>query len=83
MGKKIITVFGATGMQGGSVALTFLTDPKLKSEWSVRAITRDTKKPASKNLAKLGAELVTVSLASFFIEGFTWLTRHNIIGGFE
>ncbi|KAK8064905.1 hscarg protein [Apiospora phragmitis] len=39
--KKLITVFGATGNQGGSVVQTFLHDAKLKNEWSVRGVTRD------------------------------------------
>lgn len=60
-GKKIITVFGATGTQGGSVAQIFLNDPKLKSEWTVRAVTRDTKKDSAKKLASQGAEVVSVS----------------------
>jgi len=60
-GKKIIAVFGATGAQGGSVAQIFLNDPKLKSEWTVRAVTRDTKKDAAKKLASQGAEVVSVS----------------------
>lgn len=56
-----MTVFGATGLQGGSVALTFLTDPKLSSDWSVRAVTRDINKDSSKSLAAQGAEVVAVS----------------------
>jgi len=59
--KKIITVFGATGAQGGSVASTFLTDPKLSSDWSVRAVTRDVNKDSSKSLAAKGAEVIAVS----------------------
>lgn len=58
--KKIITVFGATGAQGGSVADTFLTDPKLSADWSVRSVTRDIQKDSSKNLAARGAEVVAV-----------------------
>ena len=58
--KKIITVFGATGAQGGSVANIFLTDPKLSSNWSVRAVTRDINKDSSKSLAAKGAEVVAV-----------------------
>lgn len=61
MAKKIITVFGATGNQGGSVARTFLQDPKLKNDWTVRAVTRDTTKPAAQKLAAQGAEVVSVS----------------------
>ncbi|MBE7180458.1 MAG: NmrA family NAD(P)-binding protein, partial [Terriglobus roseus] len=59
--KKIITVFGATGNQGGSIAKSILSDPKASAEFRIRAVTRDTTKPASKALADKGAELVTVS----------------------
>lgn len=60
--KNIITVFGATGNQGGSVAQAFLNDPKLKNEWAVRGVTRDTSKDASKKLAAQGAEMVSADL---------------------
>lgn len=60
--KNIITVFGATGTQGGSVADIFLQDPKLKSSWSVRAVTRDTTKESAKKLQQKGAVVVAVSL---------------------
>jgi hypothetical protein len=59
--KKIITVFGATGQQGGPVAQIFLSDPKLKDEWAVRAVTRDTSKEPAKKLESQGAEVVAVS----------------------
>ena len=62
--KKIITVFGATGLQGGSVASKFLVDKALSSEWTVRAVTRDISKPAAQKLAEQGAEVVTVSISS-------------------
>jgi hypothetical protein len=58
--KKIITVFGATGGQGGGVASTFLNDPKLKDEWTVRGVTRDLNKDSAKRLAAQGAEVVQV-----------------------
>ncbi|KAK0671279.1 NmrA-like family-domain-containing protein [Cercophora samala] len=60
--KSIITVFGATGIQGGSVAAIFLHDPKLKSGWTVRAITRDTTKESAKKLQQQGAEVVAADL---------------------
>ncbi|KAI1355440.1 NmrA-like family protein [Xylaria sp. FL0043] len=60
--KRIITVFGATGNQGGAVANHFLNDPKLNSTWAVRAVTRDTSKDSAKKLASQGAEVVTADL---------------------
>lgn len=54
--KKIIAVFGATGAQGGSLARAILNDPK--SEFSVRAVTRDIHSGKAKLLADMGAEVV-------------------------
>lgn len=62
MSKKIITVFGATGNQGGSVVSFWSTHPELKSKYSIRAVTRDTTKPSAQALASLGAEVVAADL---------------------
>lgn len=62
MSKKIITVFGATGKQGGSVVKIFLTDPKLKTEWAVRCVTRDPSSEKAKTLVTMNVQLVTASL---------------------
>ena len=59
--KKVLVVFGATGMQGGSVLKSVLGDAKMREEWIVRGVTRDVSKPSAKALEKLGAETVTVS----------------------
>ena len=64
-GKKIITIFGSTGAQGGAVVDTFLSDPRLKSEWTVRAVTRDVTKDSAKALQSRGAEVIAVSPRSF------------------
>ena len=50
---KTILVGGATGQQGGAVVRHLL-----KGGWTVRALTRDPEKDASKALADLGAEVV-------------------------
>lgn len=52
--EKLITVCGATGGVGGSVARHML-----KQGWSVRALTRNTDSPAARALAELGAQLTT------------------------
>ena len=62
--SKLITVFGATGNQGGSVIKHILADAQLSSEFKIRGITRDVNKPAAKALADKGVELTTVSLLS-------------------
>ena len=54
--KKIITVFGATGAQGGGLVRAIATDPS--GEFSVRAVTRDVNSDKAKALAALGAEVV-------------------------
>ena len=60
MAKKIVAVFGATGAQGGGLAKAILNDPK--SEFSVRAITRDTTSEKAQELARMGAELVSADI---------------------
>ncbi|KAK2753334.1 hypothetical protein FQN55_003463 [Onygenales sp. PD_40] len=62
--SKIITVFGATGNQGGSVIRYILADPVLSKEFKIRGITRDTSKPSAKALAEKGVEVVTADMNS-------------------
>lgn len=54
--KKIITVFGATGAQGGGLARAILQDPN--SEFTVRAVTRAAHSDKARELAALGAEII-------------------------
>ncbi|KAG0012491.1 hypothetical protein BGZ82_002581 [Podila clonocystis] len=56
--SKILVVFGATGLQGGSVANYVLQDVQLSKEYKVRAVTRDPSQPAAKDLKNKGAEVV-------------------------
>lgn len=58
--KKLLVVFGATGIQGGSVARAILADPAASKQFNIRAVTRDPSKQAAKTLAQHGAELVKV-----------------------
>ena len=58
--KKIITVFGATGAQGGGLVRAILADKN--SEFTVRAVTRDAQSEKAKNLAQLGAEIVVADI---------------------
>ncbi len=51
--NHIVAVTGATGQQGGAVAKMLLN-----KGWRVRALTRDTLKPAAQALAQEGAEVV-------------------------
>jgi uncharacterized protein YbjT (DUF2867 family) len=59
-GKKIIVVFGATGAQGGGLAHAILTDPR--SEFSVRAVTRDPGSDKAKDLMAMGAEVIAADI---------------------
>lgn len=60
--KKIITVLGATGNQGGSVITALLAHPEIASQYSIRGITRDTTKPSAQKLLAKGVEPVKADL---------------------
>ncbi|KAH8429666.1 NmrA/HSCARG family protein [Aspergillus melleus] len=62
--SKLITVFGATGNQGGSVIRAIQANPKLSKEFKIRGITRDANKPAAKDLAAKGVEVVSADMSS-------------------
>lgn len=48
--SKILAVFGATGVQGGSVVNYVLNSPELSQEYKIRAITRDVNTDKAKQL---------------------------------
>ena len=58
MGKKIISVVGATGIQGSSVVDALLEE----GEYSIRAITRNPESENAKSLAAKGVEVVMADL---------------------
>jgi uncharacterized protein YbjT (DUF2867 family) len=58
--KEIITVFGATGAQGGGLVRSILADPD--GPFSARAVTRNANGDAARALAAAGAEVVTADL---------------------
>jgi uncharacterized protein YbjT (DUF2867 family) len=60
MASRIITVFGATGAQGGGLARALLAEPA--SGFAVRAVTRKPDSDAGRALAKAGAEVVAADL---------------------
>ncbi|KAB8336672.1 hypothetical protein FH972_020983 [Carpinus fangiana] len=60
--KKLLTVFGATGTQGRSVLNAVLAHPTLKTQFSLRGITRDPSKPNAQELTKLGVEMVRADM---------------------
>ncbi|KAG6148559.1 hypothetical protein E4U28_003979 [Claviceps purpurea] len=62
--SKILTVFGATGIQGGSVIRAILADKALSREFTIRGITRDVNKPAAQALAAKGVQVVKADMSS-------------------
>jgi uncharacterized protein YbjT (DUF2867 family) len=58
--SKIITVFGATGAQGGGLARAILADPQRR--FALRAVTRKPDSPAARALAAAGAEIIAADL---------------------
>ncbi|APG61078.1 NmrA/HSCARG family protein [Christiangramia salexigens] len=58
--KKIIAVVGATGAQGGGLVRAIMKDSQ--GPYTARAITRDVGSDKSKELEKLGAEVVKADL---------------------
>ncbi|CAK7209579.1 hypothetical protein SCUCBS95973_000488 [Sporothrix curviconia] len=60
--KKTITVFGATGNQGGSVVTALLASPALAAQYAIRGVTRDPTKPSAQKLAARGVEPIKADL---------------------
>jgi uncharacterized protein YbjT (DUF2867 family) len=58
--RKAIAVVGATGAQGGGLVRAILADAS--GEFTARALTRDINSAKAKDLAKLGAEVVSVNV---------------------
>ncbi|GHJ86534.1 hypothetical protein NliqN6_2936 [Naganishia liquefaciens] len=55
----LITVFGATGTQGGSVIAHLLSSSRA---YRIRAVTRDPSKPSGKKLGEKGCEVVKAEM---------------------
>ncbi|KAH8754584.1 hypothetical protein F5883DRAFT_573157 [Diaporthe sp. PMI_573] len=79
--QKVITVFGATGNQGGSVISAILSTD-LASQYAIRGVTRDPAKPSAQTLKAKGVEpikadlndpssLITAIKGSFAVYGVT------------
>jgi len=61
---KLITIFGSTGNQGGSVVRAILAHPELSRSWRIRGITRDPSKPNAVELSQQGVQMVAADLSS-------------------
>lgn len=62
MSKRLITIFGATGNQGGSVISTVLGHQNLSQQFALRGITRNTSSEKAKALASKGVDLAVADL---------------------
>jgi uncharacterized protein YbjT (DUF2867 family) len=60
MAAKLITVFGATGAQGGGLARAILADPQ--AGFALRAVTRKPDSAAARALADAGAQIAVGDL---------------------
>ncbi|KAI0376649.1 hypothetical protein F5Y04DRAFT_292477 [Hypomontagnella monticulosa] len=60
--SKLLTVFGATGQQGGALINHILDSPYLSSAFTLRGITRDSSKAAAIALKERGVEIVEADL---------------------
>jgi uncharacterized protein YbjT (DUF2867 family) len=67
--SKILTVIGATGTQGGSVAAAALSSGK----YDVRGVTRDINSDASKALRSKGVEMIVAD----------WNDEQSLVKAFE
>ncbi|KAI1350048.1 hypothetical protein F5Y01DRAFT_165072 [Xylaria sp. FL0043] len=59
---KLLTVFGATGQQGGALIDHILATPTLSSQFALRGVTRDASKPAAVALRERGVDIVEADL---------------------
>ncbi|KAL8791095.1 MAG: hypothetical protein Q9213_000302 [Squamulea squamosa] len=56
--SKLLTVFGATGLQGGSLLHYLLKRPDVLKSYRLRGVTRNVSKPAAVALQEAGVEMV-------------------------
>lgn len=60
--SKLLTVFGATGQQGGSLIAYALQNPQLNKMYNLRGVTRDTSKETARALRDRDVEVVQADL---------------------
>lgn len=58
--RKLLSVFGATGQQGGSLLRGLLKRPDVLKTYRLRGITRDVNKASAIALQDAGVEMVQV-----------------------
>ncbi|EMD00756.1 hypothetical protein BAUCODRAFT_182018 [Baudoinia panamericana UAMH 10762] len=60
--KKLLTIFGASGNQGGSVIDFVLSSGSLQAKYALRGITRDPSSSKSQALASKGVDMVKADM---------------------
>ncbi|TVY28036.1 NmrA-like family domain-containing protein [Lachnellula hyalina] len=60
---KLLTVFGATGQQGGSLIDYVLKNPELSNLYHLRGITRDASKASATSLKERGVQVIQADLS--------------------
>ena len=60
--KLLLTVFGATGQQGGSIIRTVLSTPSLSAKYRLRGLTRDPSSAVAQKLHSQGVEIQAVDV---------------------
>jgi uncharacterized protein YbjT (DUF2867 family) len=60
--KLLLTIFGATGNQGGSVINTILSHETLAAKYHLRAVTINAASASAINLAARGCEVVEADM---------------------
>lgn len=61
--KLLLTVFGATGQQGGSIIRKVLSDPELSKKYRIRGLTRDPSGTAAQALQSQGVDITRVDVS--------------------
>jgi len=59
---RLLTVFGSTGNQGGSVIDIILSDPDLRRKYALRGISRNASSKSAQALAAQGVEMVSADV---------------------
>ncbi|KAF2236091.1 NAD(P)-binding protein [Viridothelium virens] len=60
--QKLLTIFGSTGNQGGSVIDLILSDPELQQKYRLRGISRNASSDSAQNLGRKGVEMISANV---------------------
>lgn len=60
--KRLLTIFGATGNQGGAVIDVILADPELQQKYSLRGVSRNASSRSAQTLVQKGVEMVSATV---------------------